>query len=176
MPPWLLSTVLIVVQFDLSFETCSRYLVAWARSQLMRTRLTLTGAPKSSVRFWSSVKPLLQRVLSSWSMAAFADRSTRSEALAVARTGVKAVPVGSPTAMTPDRSPLSLELVALLLVEVLPPSPEPHPASKIARAQCSPNIEPLRKLRSTWCFIGGLSSWDVAETKHACCAAPMFAL
>src|SRR3954464_10082088 len=144
MPPWLLSTVLIVTQFDLSLETCSRYLVAWARSQLMRTREMLTDWPKSSVRFWSSVKPLLQRVLSSWSIAAAAERSPRSEALAVAATGVSAMPIGSPTAIGRDRSPPeSLELALLpSAAEELPPSPEPHPTSRIARAQCSPSIEP----------------------------------
>jgi hypothetical protein len=36
-----------------------------------------TDVPKSSVRAWSSEKPLLQRVFSSWSIAAAADRSPR---------------------------------------------------------------------------------------------------
>src|SRR5471030_498728 len=82
----------MVVQVALSSDTCSRYWVAWAFSQSMWTRLIGTVLPKSSVRYWLSVKPLLQRVVSSWSMAAAADRSPRSEALAVALTGVSAAP------------------------------------------------------------------------------------
>ena len=119
----------MVVQFDPSFDTWSRYCVACARSQSMRTRVMDTGLPKSSTRNWSSEKALLQRVFSSWSIAAAADRSPRSEPLAVATTGVSAVPLSAATASARAR-PVSSG-VAMSPEALLPP---PHPASNSAMA------------------------------------------
>src|SRR5471030_634929 len=136
-PPWLLSTDLMVVQVALSSDTCSRYWVAWAFSQSMWTRLIGTVLPKSSVRYWLSVKPLLQRVVSSWSMAAAADRSPRSEALAVALTGVSTVSGLLLKA-------LSMELWTDLLLGAALSLPPPQAASAAAKASAKPGAESLR--------------------------------
>ena len=158
MPPWLLSTVLSVVQFALSLDTCSWYCVAWARSQSMRTRSIATDWPKSSTSHWLSVKALLHRVLLSWSIAAAADRSPRSWPLAVAATGVSATPMLSPAAIGRTRPPSPTDDEDTPDESLLPDAGlgalPPHPAIRMARAQCIPSKELMRTERETGSFIG----------------------